>query len=378
MAPSRRRVNEKGFHLQVGAFFYLPLSMLTKNQNIRHFFFLGLLLFVTVLFYGLVQPFLMATFWATVLAITFNRSYRVIRVKLKGKSNTAAVLTVLVVVLIVVVPLLFVLLALVDQGEQVVRKIQTGEWNVAFIADYIEVKTPRIESWLSSVGVTPDRIRSDISSFAAKAANIIADQAVSYTQDAITMTASFMLMLYMLYFMLRDGREIIQSIMDAVPMGNRKEQVLVNRFTSIVRATLKGTVIVAIIQGALGGIIFALLGIEGALFWGVIMTLLSFLPIGGSAIIWAPMAIILLVEGAIIKGIILILVGSLVIGLVDNILRPMLVGRDTKLPDYLILIATLGGIGMFGLSGFVIGPVIAGLFVTCWQMAGTNYGGTAS
>ncbi len=351
--------------------------MLTKNQNIRHFFFLILLLLVTALFYGLIQPFLMAAFWAVVLAITFDGSYRAIRVKVKGKSNTAAVLTVLMVVLIVVIPLLFILLALVDQGQQVVQKIQTGEWNVAFIADYIEAKTPRIEGWLSSMGITPDRIRTDISSFAAKAAKIIADQALSYTQDAIAMTASFMLMLYMLYFMLRDGKEIIHSMMDAVPMGNRKEQALVNRFTSIVRATLKGTVIVAIIQGALGGFIFALLGIEGALFWGVIMTLLSFLPIGGSAIIWGPMSIILLAEGAIWKGIILILVGSLVIGLVDNLLRPMLVGRDTKLPDYLILIATLGGIGMFGLSGFVIGPVIAGLFVTCWQMAGISYGGKA-
>jgi len=349
--------------------------MFTKNKNIRHLFFLGLLLSVTALFYQLFLPFLMATFWATVLGITFHRSYRIIRVKLKGKSSAAAGLTVLMVVLIVVIPLFFILLALVDQGQQVVQKIQTGEWNVAFIADYIEAETPRIESWLSSAGITPDRIRADISSFATKAANVIADQALSYTQDAIAMTASFMLMLYMLYFILRDGKEIIQSIMDAVPMGNKKEQILVNRFSSIVRATLKGTVIVAIIQGALGGLIFALLGVEGALFWGVIMTLLSFLPIGGSAIIWAPMAIIFLVQGAIWKGIVLILVGSLVIGLVDNLLRPMLVGRDTKLPDYLILIATLGGITVFGLSGFVIGPVIAGLFVTCWQMAGVSYGG---
>lgn len=359
----------------MAAFFYLPLGMLIKNQNIRRFFFLGLLLFVTALFYELVQPFLMATFWAIVLAVTFHRSYRIIRIKLKGRSNAAAGLTVLMVVLMVVIPLLFILLALVDQGQQVVGKIKTGEWNVAFIADFFEEKMPRIQSWLSSAGITPDRIRGDISSFATKAANVIADQALHYTQDAIEMTASFMFMLYVLYFILRDGKAIIQSIMDAVPMGNKKEQVLVNRFSSIVRATLKGTVIVAMIQGVLGGVIFALLGVEGALFWGVIMTFLSFLPIGGSAIIWAPMAIIFLIQGAIWKGIILILVGSLVIGLVDNLLRPMLVGRDTKLPDYLILISTLGGIGMFGLSGFVIGPVIAGLFVTCWQMAGVSYGG---
>lgn len=349
--------------------------MLTRNKNIRHLFFLSLLLGVSVLFYDLVQPFLMAIFWAVVIAITFRRTFRLIRIRLKGRANSAAALTVLLAVLLVVIPVFFVLLALVDQGQQVVQKIQTKEWNVTYIADFIDEETPRIESWLSSVGITPDRIRSDISTFATKAANVIADQALSYTQDAIAMTASFILMLYILFFLLRDGKYITRSIIDAFPMGNRHERTLVNRFNSIVTATLRGTVVVAIIQGGLGGIIFALLGVEGAIFWGVIMVLLSFLPIGGSAIIWLPMAIIFLIQGAIWKGIILILIGSLVIGLVDNLLRPMLVGRDTKLPDYLILVATLGGIASFGLSGFVIGPVIAGLFVTCWQIAGLSYGG---
>jgi predicted PurR-regulated permease PerM len=118
-------------------------------------------------------------------------------------------------------------------------------------------------------------------------------------------------------------------------------------------------------------------GIDGALFWGILMTFFAFLPVGGSALVWGPAAIILLIQGQIWKGVVVILVGSLLIGLIDNLLRPILVGRDTRMPDYLVLLATLGGIAWFGLSGFVLGPVIAALFLTCWEMAGHEYGGQA-
>lgn len=349
--------------------------MLTKHQNVRHVFFLALLLLISVAFFGLIQPFFMTCFWAVVFAITFNGLYERIKKRVKGNGNKAAIYTILVITASVLVPLIVILLALVDQGQQVVQRIQSGEWNVNLITDYIEQETPRIESWLNTIGISLDRIRTDVSSFASKAANVIADQALTYTQDAITLTASFVMMLYILFFFLIDGQKIVRTIIDAVPIGNRHEQKLITRFSSIVRATLKGTIIVAILQGSLGGIIFAILGVEGALFWGVIMTFLSFLPVGGSAIVWAPMAVALFIQGYIWKGIILILFGSLIIGLVDNLLRPMLVGRDTKLPDYLILVSTLGGIAWFGLSGFVLGPVIAGLFVSCWEIAGLNYGG---
>ncbi|MEM9261899.1 MAG: AI-2E family transporter, partial [Bacteroidota bacterium] len=144
------------------------------------------------------------------------------------------------------------------------------------------------------------------------------------------------------------------------------------------KATLKGTVVVAIVQGSIGGVLFAVLGLPAALLWGVAMTLLALLPVGGSAIVWFPTAIILFAQGYPTKAIIIIIVGSLIIGLVDNLLRPLLVGRDTEMPDYLVLISTLGGITYFGLSGFVIGPTIAALFITVWEMMGRDYGGKSS
>ncbi|RME93161.1 MAG: AI-2E family transporter [Bacteroidetes bacterium] len=349
--------------------------MEVSKSAIRQMFFLLLLLAVTAAFFGLIQPFFMAVFWAAVFAITFRRMYRIIRWKMRGRSNLATLTTLTIILLAVVIPTILIMLSLVDQGEQIYRKVQSGRWNAMAVVDYVDQQMPLIKEQLAKLNLTPERIRSELTTLGAKAANAIANQAISYTQDALTLTAQFFLMLYVLYFFLRDGHLIVRQIINAIPLDNRQEYALVHRFSSVVRATLRGTVIVAVVQGSLGGIMFAVLGIEGALFWGVVMTLLSLLPIGGSAIVWGPTALVLLVQGAYARGIAMILIGSVLIGTVDNFLRPTLVGRDTKLPDYLVLLATLGGIAWFGLSGFVLGPVIAALFVTCWEMAGLNYGG---
>jgi len=175
-------------------------------------------------------------------------------------------------------------------------------------------------------------------------------------------------MLYLLFFFIRDGRELVARIRQAIPLSEAHKRRLFNKFTRVVRATVKGNIVVAVTQGALGGIIFAVLGISGALLWGVLMAFLSLLPAVGAALIWTPVAIYFLMSGAILQGVILTLYGVLVIGLVDNILRPILVGKDTKMPDYVVLISTLGGLALFGLNGFVIGPLVAALFISTWGL----------
>ena len=138
---------------------------------------------------------------------------------------------------------------------------------------------------------------------------------------------------------------------------------------------MKGTVVVAVIQGILGGLIFWMLGVEGALLWGLLMGFFSLVPAVGTAIVWLPVAIYLLVTGAIWQGLVLIGCGVFVIGLVDNLLRPILVGQDTRMPDFLVLIATLAGLELFGLNGFIVGPVIAALFLAVWKIIGEQRGG---
>jgi predicted PurR-regulated permease PerM len=175
-------------------------------------------------------------------------------------------------------------------------------------------------------------------------------------------------MLYLTYFLLRDGDSMGAKFKAAVPLRPAIRDSLFQHFVVVVRATIKGTVVVAIIQGLLGGLIFWALGVEGALLWGVVMGLFSLVPAVGTAIVWIPVAGFLLATGSIWEGAVLVFCGVFVIGLVDNLLRPILVGQDTRMPDFLVLIATLAGIELFGLNGFIIGPVIAALFLAVWNI----------
>jgi predicted PurR-regulated permease PerM len=146
----------------------------------------------------------------------------------------------------------------------------------------------------------------------------------------------------------------------------------------VIRATIKGNVAVAAAQGIIGGLTFSLMGLQGSLLWGALMAFLSLLPAVGAALIWGPVAIYFLAVGAIGKSLGLIFVGVFVIGLVDNILRPLLVGKDTQMPDYVVLMSTIGGIALFGINGFVIGPVIAALFMAAWDLFASSNEADAS
>ena len=330
---------------------------------------------VTYAFWELVAPFMMVTFWAAVLAIVFYRPYRIIRVKLDGKSNMAALATLAIILLAVLLPLAAIGAALVNESLKLYNSIQSGEIDVAAIIDAVEQQLPLVSDFLGSIGVDTTKLRESLSTTAMRVSQVVAGSVLGYTQNLITLIINFFLMLYLLFFFIRDGRQIMRAIMHSIPLGDRMEEQLFVRFATTARATLKGSLIVAVTQGTIGGIAFWILGIPGAVFWGTIMTLLSLLPAVGSGIIWAPAALILFLNGERIEAIILVLIGVLVIGLVDNILRPILVGRDTRMPDYLVLLSTLGGLAWFGLSGFVIGPCIAALFITVWEIVGKEYGG---
>ena len=157
-------------------------------------------------------------------------------------------------------------------------------------------------------------------------------------------------------------------IRQAIPLSMEHKRYLFSKFITVLRATVKGNIAVAAMQGALGGLIFWILDIQGPLLWGVLMAFLSLLPAVGAALIWAPVAISFLVTGDILSGVILIAFGVFVIGMIDNILRPILVGKDTQMPDYVVLISTLGGMVLFGFNGFIIGPVIAAMFIAAWDL----------
>src|SRR5690606_15255447 len=203
---------------------------------------------------------------------------------------------------------------------------------------------------------------------AMRGSQYLATQAFNIGQDTFQFLVSFGIMLYLLFFLLRDGSLLSARLRAAIPLSDSRKIHLLRKFTTVIRATVKGNIAVAAAQGALGGVIFYILGIQGPVLWGVVMAFLSLLPAIGAGLVWAPVAIYFLVSGEVWQGVALALYGVLVIGMVDNVLRPLLVGKDTKMPDYVVLISTLGGMALFGLNGFVIGPLIAALFIACWAL----------
>jgi predicted PurR-regulated permease PerM len=336
--------------------------------------FLWLLLVVSIGFAWLLLPFYGAVFWGTVLSIIFSPIQRRLVVRFGNRPTLAALTTLLFVLIIVIIPLLMITGGLVQEGALIYQQIKTGDLNFGlYFQQAVDALPQSIHSLLTRFDLTDIvSLQAKLSAGAMQGSQFLATKAFSIGQDTFQFVISFGIMMYLLFFLLRDGPHLARRIRNTIPLSEDHKLHLLQKFTTVIRATVKGNIVVAIAQGALGGLIFWILGIQGALLWGTMMAFLSLLPAIGAALIWGPVAIYFLLTGAIWKGGVLILFCVLVIGVVDNVLRPILVGKDTQMPDYVVLIATLGGMALFGINGFVIGPVIAALFMASWDLFGST------
>ncbi|MEW6151306.1 MAG: AI-2E family transporter [Pseudomonadota bacterium] len=332
--------------------------------------FLILLAAISVAFGWVLWPFSGALLWATLLAIIFAPLYRRVLETLPGRDNLAALFTVIVVIVMVLIPVAIVVASLVDQGAELYQRIQSGEISFAHPLQQLKSALPGWAASLSDrlVGIDFSALRERLSGLVVPAGQQLAGHALNIGQLTVEFVASLLVMLYLLFFLLRDGEELNARIRDALPLRPGHTNEILDAFTLAVRGTIKGIVLVALIQGALGGLIFWLLGLTAPLLAGALMALVSLLPVLGSALVWVPVALYLLVSGAVTKGLILLAFGTFVIGLADNFLRPILVGQSIQMPSYVVLLATLGGLASFGANGFVIGPLVAAMFLTAWHI----------
>jgi predicted PurR-regulated permease PerM len=277
-------------------------------------------------------------------------------------------------VTIVLLPLALTATSVAQEATNLYEKIESGEVDFGrFLAQLLQALPTWATDLLESIGISDSAdVQVRLSTALKQGSQFIATQAIAIGQGTAHIVVSFFLMLYLLFFFLRDGRELSQRLKEAIPLRAEQKRALFNKFAIVIRAMFKGTILVAALQGILGGLIFWFLGLPAPALWGVVMAFLSLLPAIGSALIWFPVALYLLATGAVWEGLVLIAYGALVIGLVDNLLRPFLIGMDTKLPDYVVLISTLGGIAIFGLNGFIIGPVIAAMFIATWDIFSTR------
>ena len=329
-----------------------------------------LLLLVTVAFIWILLPFYGAVFWAVILGILFAPMQRRLQQKFGWQRNLTSLCTLGICLVIAILPVIILSVLLVQEGATLYTNIESGQLDIgAYIAQFKHSLPPYFQHLLDRFGMGElNGLREKIVKASMQGSQVLASQAFSFGQGTFEFVVSFGIMLYLLFFFLRDGAELVRKIRTAVPLEENHKRRLQLKFNRVVRATVKGNLVVAVTQGALGGAIFWFLDIPSALLWAVLMGFLSLLPAVGAGIVWAPVAVYFLLSGMIWQGVVLGLFGVFVIGLVDNVLRPILVGKDTRMPDYMILISTLGGLAVFGLNGFVIGPLSAALFMSSWAL----------
>lgn len=333
-------------------------------------FFILILFVVTLAFFDILAPYYSAILWAAVLAVIFHPLKSKIRQKLNDRNGVASLLTVLIIFLIVFIPLGVIVSSLVVEINGVYTRLQDSNTQFPVVLAELLQHLPKwARHFLAEHNLdNAAKIQQELSQVALKGGQYLAGSVLLIGKGTFTFFVGFGVMLYLLFFLLKDGSYLVNLILESLPLSTHVKHHLLVKFAAVSRATVKGTAVVAIVQGTLGGIAFSIAGIEGSLLWGSLMAFLSLIPAVGSAIIWVPAAVFLFATDMLWQAIFIVAFFVLVIGLVDNILRPLLVGKDTKMPDYLILIATLGGMDIYGINGFVIGPLIAALFIACWNI----------
>jgi predicted PurR-regulated permease PerM len=346
-----------------------------SGTNLRTAFVLLLVVAVTVLFLAVTWPFFKPLLLGALLAGLFHPLYRWITRLLGGRASLGAAVTLLVLLVLGLGPvsafLGIVLQQALTMSDQAIPWLtqHLGAASTFNVNEWLVQRFPALVKYMPS----QEQMLEQVGNVAKTTGAFLVGFASRMTATTAAFLVNLFVMLYAMFFFFRDGHKILERIFYYTPLSDEDETRMLAQFASITRATVKGTLVIGIIQGALAGIAFWVAGIEGAALWGTIMTILSIIPGIGAALVWVPVVIILYVTGQYLTATLLAAWCAAVVGTVDNFLRPVLVGRDAKMPDLLILIGTLGGLFLFGPIGFIVGPIVCGLFLTVWDIYGTTF-----
>ena len=338
------------------------------SEKLEQSSFLVSLIAVSLAFGYMLIPFWIPLLWACIIAVLFHPAQAWLERRWGQRPNITALVTLLACMVLVIIPVLLFLASFLQQALAVYEQIEAGQVKPGKYIEQVRTAFPALQEILGRFDIDMNTLRENATKAAVGGSQFLARNALAFGQGAFGFLLQLSLMLYVAFFLLRDGQLLLEMLIEALPLGDERERLLFKKFAEVARATVKGNLLVAMVQGMLGGLIFWALGLPAPLLWGVVMTVLSLIPAIGAGLVWLPAAIYLFAVGESISATVLIGYGVLVIGLADNVLRPILVGRDTKLPDWMVLLSTLGGILMVGINGFVVGPLIAVLFVAFWQI----------
>jgi predicted PurR-regulated permease PerM len=300
--------------------------------------------------YLLMVPFLPALAWAVALVVIALPVHCRIEARIKRPSIAAGV-SVTLVALFVVVPAMLIGLKLTHEAtagiESIRQRAEDGRWR-----EVLE-QNPRLAQAITWV-----EERTDIEQEASKAVSSTFAGASSLLQSSLWVGTALLITLFVLFFLLRDRRAALKSLRELLPLTDREADTLLGRIRDTIQATVFGTVVVAIVQGTLGGLMFWLLGLPGALLWGVVMAVLAIVPVLGAFVVWVPAAIFLAISGSWGKALLLTGWGTIVVGTIDNLLYPFLVGNKLRLHTVPVFFAIVGGLAVFGAAGVILGPVV--------------------
>jgi len=344
-----------------------------KFGYIQQFFFFGLLFITSAVFVWMLGKYLLPVFWAIVLAVVFYPLYLRLEKSFKGYSSLASLVTILMVILIVVLPLFLIGGMVVQESVELYQSINSNRER--FDETSLLARIGEFTSYLEPYGLSQKLIEERVGEAAVGISRAITSSLVAFSQMTFIFIIHVAITFYLLFFFLRDGQKLQKLIIHYLPLGDVYEKRLLARFSETTRAVVKGTITIAILQGLAGGLTFWFVGVSNSVLWGVAMGVLAIIPAVGPALVWLPAGIILIATGSLWSGVIILVVGVLLVSLVDEFLRPILVGRGSKMPDALVLLATVGGLATFGITGFVIGPILAAFFLSLWTIFEERYHG---
>ena len=346
-----------------------------SGKRFRTAFVIILVVAVSALFLAVAWPFLKSLLLGALLAGLCHPLYRWITRLLGGRRSLGAIVTLVILFIVVAGPLSAFLGVVVQQAlavsNQAIPWVQQhfGAASTFNAHDWLVHRFPALADHVPS----QEQLVESVGAVAKSIGGFLVTVASRMTATTAAFLLNLFVMVYAMFFFLKDGEKILEKIFYYLPLRDEDEGLMLQRFASITRATVKGTLVIGIIQGALAGVAFWVAGIDGAAFWGTIMAILSIVPGIGAALIWVPAVIYLIVAGQVLAGLLLFAWCAAVVGTIDNILRPILVGKDAKMPDLLILVGTLGGLFLFGPIGFIVGPIVCGLFLTVWEIYGATF-----
>lgn len=335
--------------------------MQLKNYNV--YFFFGVLIGITVLTFFMLKPFFIPFILAVILAHSFYNVYLKL-LKWSGKrKGLSSGLVCLLIAVIIIVPILAVGYLVANEIQGIIGSFSGTKNNVSNLI--LALNDSGLFKKLGIAGIiNQETINSVIKSFSQNSLNIL--QGV-YNSIAIFVFYIFVLF-FSLFYVFIDGEKLIKKLMQLSPLKDSYEKILISKFNSIVRGVMKGTFVIALIQGTIGAILFWAAGVSSPILLGILMAIASVIPYVGTGFIWVPVGVIMLIIGQIVPGIIILSVGASIIASVDNVLSPKLIGKDAKMHPLLILFSTLGGLVIFGATGFIIGPIVMSFFVVLWDI----------